>query len=142
MKNNSKKIIVLEQTHVRGITCSASARNGKVMGSMLGHGTLVILPDARCSVSMLCLNCIIAKDVKSCTCCCYVRCTDINSAYRENRRTHYHTQLGLLNKEELVVVRMAIELKSQPIKPFDSYYIYNSAVGTLRLFILKTTISL
>ena len=31
---------------VRGITCSASARHGKVMGSMLGRIIVVLLPDA------------------------------------------------------------------------------------------------
>ena len=48
------------QTYVRGITISASARRvGKVMGSMFGP------------------NRVIAKDVKSCTYYCYVRCATL-----------------------------------------------------------------
>ena len=40
-------------TRVRGITRSVSARHWKVKGSMLGRGTVVLVPDARCSASIL-----------------------------------------------------------------------------------------
>ena len=53
--------LVIKYTRVRGITCSASAQQGKVMGSMLGRATVVSVPVARSSARL------IAKDVKSCT---------------------------------------------------------------------------
>ena len=34
-------------TRIRGITCSASARHEKVMGSSLGRGTVILVLDAR-----------------------------------------------------------------------------------------------
>ena len=56
--------------------CSASAQHGS-RGSMLGHGNVVLVPDARCSASIHGPNCVIAKDFKSCTYCCYVRCATL-----------------------------------------------------------------
>ena len=49
---------------------------------------------------MLGPNRVIAKGVKSCTCCCYVRCAILieqvgGNALTPNRRTHYHAHLGL-----------------------------------------------
>ncbi len=46
-------------TRICGITGSASARRGEVMGSIFGP------------------NRVIAKDVKRCTYCCYVRCATL-----------------------------------------------------------------
>ncbi len=37
----------------RGVKRSVSARHGKVIGSMLGCGTMVLVPDALCSALML-----------------------------------------------------------------------------------------
>ena len=58
---------------------------GKVMGSMLSP------------------NNVIAKDVKSCTYCCYVRCTTLivrvgGIPWLQTGVTHCHAQLGLPDK--------------------------------------------
>ena len=37
-----RKTYLLSQTRVRGITCSAYVRHGKVMGSRLGRGTMAV----------------------------------------------------------------------------------------------------
>ncbi len=118
----------IRATCVRGITGIASARHGKVMGSMLGHGSLV--PAARLHVkwyfgigfdkrtqprcSILGPNHGIAKDVKSFIFCCYVKCVTLILGVRRNTLAqkgaiHYHAQLGLPGKgrriKELVVCR-------------------------------------
>ncbi len=50
---NTRMFIKIKITRVRGITCSASARHGKDVGSMLGRGTVVLVPDARNSALVL-----------------------------------------------------------------------------------------
>ncbi len=67
-------------THVRGIIWIASDRHGKVMGSMLGYGKpsswcTALYIDARSRPQWFDAlpNFVIAKDVKSCTYCCYVK---------------------------------------------------------------------
>ncbi len=79
---------ILMNPHVRDITRCASARLGKVMGSILG----------------------IAKDVKSSTYCFFFRCTVFDSTIRgikllQTGATHCHTKLELSDKGR------AIELK-------------------------------
>ena len=61
-----------------------TARHGKVMVSRLGRGNVDVVPDARCSASMLpsfasmlSTNCVIAKDVKSCTYFRSIRCATL-----------------------------------------------------------------
>ncbi len=87
--------IKLFNTNVCGITCSASARHGKIMGSMLGRGTMVLLPDvrsvtlifkARLRCSVVGLNHVIAKDVKNFSYCSYVRLRDINCVSKRKVR--------------------------------------------------------
>ncbi len=51
---------LIRTTRVRGNTHSVSTRHGKVMGSMLGHGTLPLILDAR----YLALNRIIGLDTE------------------------------------------------------------------------------
>ncbi len=85
-------------THVRGITCSTSARYGKVMGSMLGHGTVVIVPDARPWCLKLGQNRVIAK-FNSCTNCFYFKCATLIVQVRgmpwpQKGATHHHKHLG------------------------------------------------
>ncbi len=58
---------------------------------MLGRGIVVLVPDFLCSAFMLSLNRVIAKDVKSCTYYCYVRCATLivrveGNAFAPNRR--------------------------------------------------------
>ncbi len=72
------------QTYLTRITLSASFRHRKVMGSMLGCGKpstwcSMLSLDIRCtdSASMLTQYQVIAKYVKSCTYCCYVRCATL-----------------------------------------------------------------
>ena len=87
------KRIYFKCTRVRGITFSASARHGKVMGSMLGR----CKPRTWCSESAIMLwlsldgpmldpNRVIAKDVKSCTYCCGINSTSRGNVLDSNRR--------------------------------------------------------
>ncbi len=73
------------ETCVCSITGSASARRWEVMGSILGP------------------NRVIAKYVKSCIYCCYVRCATLivweeGMPWPKTGATQYHAQLGLQNK--------------------------------------------
>ncbi len=56
----------------------------------LGTGRLRV----RCTASMLSINCVIAKDIKSCTSCCYVRCATLIELLGRNdlapNRRNYH----------------------------------------------------
>ncbi len=68
------------------LTCSASARHGKVV---LGP------------------NRVIAKDVKSCTYCCYVKCTTLiirveGMSWPQTDATHYQAKLGLPEKDRAI----------------------------------------
>ncbi len=54
--------------------------------------------------SLLDPNCVMAKDVKSCTCiCCYVRCATlkvivVGMSWPQSGTTYYHAHLGLKDK--------------------------------------------
>ena len=71
-KKSDSNFSYYNNTRVPGVIWSASARHRKVMGSMLGlvHSSMLGLDG-----SMLDQICVIAKDVKGCTYCCYVRCS-------------------------------------------------------------------
>ncbi len=56
---------------------------------------------------MLCTNYVINKDVKSCTYCCYVRCTTSTVLVRgllwpQTGATHYHAKLELPDKDRAI----------------------------------------
>ena len=56
---------------------------------------------------MLNPNRVIAKDIKSCTYCCYVRCATLIVRVRgmpwpRTGPTHYHAQLGLPDKGRVI----------------------------------------
>ena len=113
------------------ITCRASARHEKVKCLMLSYGTVGLVPNAWCLALILDSNCIIAKDVKSCTYCWYYkRCATLIveiglMPWPQTGATHFHAQLALAGSINygnlwtsarcmvwlLVVVRMAIKMK-------------------------------
>ncbi len=65
---------VHKATRDRGTTGSVSARHGKVLGSRLGRGTMAFVGYPMLVPGLVDpQNRVIAKDVKSCTYCCYVR---------------------------------------------------------------------
>ena len=77
--------------------------------------------------SMLDPNCVIAKDVKSCSYCYYVKCALLMNALAKTGATYYHAQLGLPDK--IRAIKGLIVCNDWDLEPLDLLNTNSLALG-------------